>query len=80
VPVATSCILAKIRSRPRVGIGTSRQSRHGDVATMLAVAGAIGLAHPSGAEDGDDLVRAEASAGTERHPAISWAGISRTTS
>jgi len=53
-------------AREPIGIARQRRRKHldCDIATELAVAGAINLAHAAGAEGGHDLVRSEASAGT----------------
>ncbi len=47
-----------------------RQNLERDVARQLAVAGAVDFAHPAGADQGDDLVGAEAGAGRQTHRSL----------
>jgi hypothetical protein len=44
-----------------------RQHLHGDIAVETSIAGAVNLAHPSGANRSDDLVRTQAGGTGERH-------------
>ena len=44
-----------------------RQHLDGDVAAEARITGAVHLAHPAGAEQGDDVIGAEVGAGRERH-------------
>ena len=47
--------------------GAGGQHLDGDVAAQARVAGAVDLAHPAGADGGEDLVGAEAGARLESH-------------
>ena len=55
------------RQALRVASEERRQNLERDVARQLAVAGAVDFAHPAGADQGDDLVGAEACAGRQTH-------------
>ena len=55
--------------RERVGDDLQR-----DVAIQLGIARAIHLAHPAGAESGDDLVGTETGAGNERQTDVDYTG------
>ena len=71
------------KSGEPLGISGERGRQHldGNLALEVRVSGAIHLAHAAGAEQGDDLVGAEASAGGECHwVGGSIAGLSRPTS
>jgi hypothetical protein len=57
----------KPREAIRIVRQRGREDFDGDVATELRIARAIDLAHPAGADGGEDLVRSKSSSGTERH-------------
>jgi hypothetical protein len=58
------------RQALRVASEERRQNLEGDVARQLAVAGAVDFAHPASADQGDDLVGAEACAGRQTHRSL----------
>ncbi len=58
------------RQALRVASEERRQNLERDVARQLAVAGAVNFAHPAGADQGDDLVGAEACAGRQAHRSL----------
>ncbi len=63
--------LAMEASEPvRVGRETLGQHLERDLAAELLVPRAVDLAHPPLADEGEDLVRPETSAGFERHGAV----------
>ena len=53
---------------PGVGADGLGQDLDCDLALEIGIRGAIDLAHPAGAEGGDDFIRAEARAGSQSHP------------
>ena len=58
---------SKRASRSGVGQERRRQDLQSDVPIELGVSGAVDLAHATGADGGDDLVRTEPGSGSQRH-------------
>jgi len=58
-----------LKPRQTLGVACKRVRQDFDrhVALQSRVARAVDLAHPSGADEGEDLVNAEANAGREAH-------------
>jgi len=55
------------RATVRVGADFGRQDLDGDRAVEARIAGFVDLAHPTRADGGEDLIRAEANTNRERH-------------
>jgi len=55
------------RKAIRIAGQRRRQNLDGDIAAKFRITRAIHLSHPAGAEGGEDLIRPESSAGSERH-------------
>ena len=71
VGVVQGCSGAGFLLEPAKSLGIvgkcRRQHLDGDVAAEARITGAVHLAHPAGAEQGDDFIGAKVGAGRERH-------------
>src|ERR1700736_2240490 len=70
---------ARLAFKALAPLGVSRHGRwqnlDGDVTVQPPVARAVHLAHPAGAESGEDFIGAESRAGSQSHSAVNYTGV-----